>query len=136
MTNSIYIATSLKNIHYDKLVVDLRSRSFEVFDWRFNLIPWIGFNWTPEDFRLNLFHRKAAFEQNKKLLDQADICILLLPCGGSAHIEAGYFAGLNKPLIVVLEDKDLVKPELMYLFARKICIGFFELFSYLEVIRS
>ena len=40
------------------------------------------------------------------------MCVLLLPCGKSAHSEAGWMQGTGKPTYVLLTDKQ--EPELMY----------------------
>ena len=42
----------------------------------------------------------------------ADICVLVLPCGRSAHTEAGWFAGKGKKVIAYIPTKQ--EPELMY----------------------
>jgi len=42
----------------------------------------------------------------------AHTCVLVLPCGRSAHLEAGYFVGASKPLYILIEDE--IEPELMY----------------------
>jgi hypothetical protein len=53
--------------------------------------------------------------------------VLQLPCGRSAHLEAGWFAGRGKPVIILLHDggddwldPGLVQPELMYKMATAI----------------
>lgn len=43
---------------------------------------------------------RRAFQEDKKWLDWADAVVLLLPCGRSAHLEAGYAVGQGKPLII------------------------------------
>lgn len=40
----------------------------------------------------------------------------MLPCGRSAHIEAGWFVGCGKPLYILLSE-DQFEPELTYLMA-------------------
>lgn len=45
-------------------------------------------------------------------MKRADACVLLLPCGNSAHLEAGWFAGQRKPVAVLCWE--LREPELMY----------------------
>jgi hypothetical protein len=45
-------------------------------------------------------------------LQQADTCVLVLPCGRSAHTEAGWMAGAGKRVIVFIPE--MVEPELMY----------------------
>ena len=42
----------------------------------------------------------------------ADCCVLVLPCGRSAHTEAGWFAGRGLKTIVYIPEKQ--EPELMY----------------------
>ena len=43
---------------------------------------------------------------------RADTCVLVLPCGRSAHTEAGWFAGNGLKTIVYMPEKQ--EPELMY----------------------
>ena len=43
---------------------------------------------------------------------QADVCVLVLPCGRSAHTEAGGMAGAGKKVIVYIPE--MLEPELMY----------------------
>ena len=45
-------------------------------------------------------------------MESCDVCVLLLPCGRSAHTEAGGFAGRGKKVIVHIPVKQ--EPELMY----------------------
>lgn len=47
-------------------------------------------------------------------LDWCDTCVLVLPCGRSAHLELGYAAGAGKQSFVLLSP-DNFEPELMYL---------------------
>lgn len=44
---------------------------------------------------------QRAFREDKKWLDWADVCVLILPCGRSAHLEAGYAKGQGKGLIIM-----------------------------------
>jgi hypothetical protein len=53
-------------------------------------------------------------------MEWADVCVLLLSCGKSAHSEAGWMQGAGKPTYVLLTDRQ--EPELMYkLFAGVFC---------------
>jgi nucleoside 2-deoxyribosyltransferase len=45
-------------------------------------------------------------------LNAADVTVLVLPCGRSAHLEAGYTAGQGKPVVILLDQT--FEPELMY----------------------
>lgn len=44
---------------------------------------------------------QQAFKEDKKWLDWADVCLLVLPSGRSAHLEAGYAKGKGKKLWIV-----------------------------------
>lgn len=61
---------------------------------------------------------KQAYLEDKHWLDWADTCIMALPCGNSAHLEAGYAKGSGKHLILF---GNFVKGErdVMYGFAEK-----------------
>jgi hypothetical protein len=44
---------------------------------------------------------KKAFEEDKKWLDWCEALIMFLPCGKSAHLEAGYAKGKGKKVYFV-----------------------------------
>ena len=46
---------------------------------------------------------QKAFTEDKKWIDWAEAVVLLLPCGKSAHLEAGYAKGRNKQLFILGE---------------------------------
>lgn len=60
----------------------------------------------------------------------ADTCVMLLPCGRSAHIEAGYFVGANKLLIILMTGEN--EPELMYKMTPHLCISIEEVLTVLN----
>ena len=77
---------------------------------------------------------QRAFKEDKKWLDWADACVLLLPSGKSAHLEAGYAKGQGKKLYVL---GGFIKGEfdVMYNFAD----GLFrweEFVSFLEALKK
>ncbi len=55
---------------------------------------------------------QEAFIEDKSWLDWADTCILILPSGKSAHLEAGYAKGQGKELFIFGEflkgDRDVM----------------------------
>lgn len=61
-----------------------------------------------------LHHPKAEkqFAADLEALKWADTCVLVLPCGRSAHTEAGWMAGARKRVIAYIPE--MVEPELMY----------------------
>lgn len=64
---------------------------------------------------------EAGFGLDMKALRECDICVLVLPSGRSAHLEAGWAAGVGKVLIVLLADG--CEPELMYKITPFICLS-------------
>jgi len=43
---------------------------------------------------------KRVFRENKKWIDWADAVVMILPCGKSSHLEAGYAKGQGKKLYI------------------------------------
>lgn len=123
----IYLASSWRNPSQPALVARLRSWGHEVYDFR-NPAPgndgfrWTEIDpdwleWTPENYsQLVRTHpvARAGFTLDRQALDWCDTCVLLLPSGRSAHLEAGYAAGQGKRVIVYLTPEKF-EPELMYL---------------------
>ena len=60
---------------------------------------------------------RRAFEEDKKWLDWADVCLLVLPSGKSAHLEAGYAKGQGKLLIIWQNEFPKGEFDVMYGFA-------------------
>lgn len=129
----IYLASSWRNISQGDMVRTLRLAGHEVYDFKNPRPGDNGFGWrevdpdwqrwTPSVFREGLTHPVACagFKSDFDAMKWADACVLLLPCGRSAHIEAGYFVGANKPLYIVLAPDN--EPELMYLMANGIFVN-------------
>lgn len=120
----IYVASSWRNVYYPEVVKRLREAGFEVYDFRNPPSGDEGFHWecvserwqdwTPEEYRDNLRHTKAErqFRNDIEAMESCDACVLVLPCGRSAHTEAGWFAGKGKRTIAFIPEKQ--EPELMY----------------------
>lgn len=128
----IYVASSWKNTRQHIIVKMLRIFKYEVYDFK-TKNPGEndkGFHWSeidPEwqtwdrvEFINSLNHPLAikGFTNDFAAMEWADVCVLVMPCGRSAHIEAGYFVGAKKPLFILLSDGE---PELMYKMATKVC---------------
>lgn len=122
----IYVASSWRNEFQPAIVDVLRCAGHEVYDFR-NPAPgnngfawsaidreWLG--WSPEAFASLLDHpvARAGFKLDKDALDWCDTCVMVLPCGRSAHLEAGYACGQGKDVIFYLRPEKF-EPELMYL---------------------
>jgi hypothetical protein len=59
---------------------------------------------------------KHVFGFDKAHLDSSDACILCLPAGKSAHLEAGYMIGKGVPTYIFLDDT-VDRWDVMYQFA-------------------
>jgi hypothetical protein len=142
MARRIYLASSWRNSYQPEVVKALREWGHEVYDFRNPTEGDHGFSWreigdgfehwTAWEFREALKTPIAArgFSYDKDGCEWADTGVLLLPCGRSAHLEAGYLIGQGKPtLVLALEER--TEPELMYLLAARICLGMEELKSQL-----
>ena len=129
----IYLASSWRNTTQPIFLRMLRDAGHEVYDFR-NPENASGFqwksldpewqNWTAREYRVNLLKNPLAshgYLNDMRAMEWADTCVLLLPCGRSAHLEAGWFAGRGKRLIILTQDGE--EPELMALMANHICIS-------------
>lgn len=120
----IYVASSWRNPHYPAVVAALRDAGFDVYDfrnpgdgeepfkWQYVGEDWM--EWTPEQYREKLEHPRSVrqFGNDLRAMESCDACVLVLPCGRSAHTEAGWFAGRGKKVIVLIPERQ--EPELMY----------------------
>lgn len=139
----IYIASSWRNPGQQEIVKLLREHGYKVYDFKNPKLGNTGFNWseidenwqdwTSEEFYRNLHHPLAdyGYELDKKAMDAADVCVMVLPCGKSASLEAGYFAGAKKPLAILLSECDS-EPELMFKLANQVCCSYDELLEWLD----
>ena len=60
---------------------------------------------------------QKAFQEDKKWLDWCECCLLYLPAGKSAHLEAGYAKGQGKKLIIFQCEFPKGEFDVMYGFA-------------------
>ena len=120
----IYVASSWRNTCYPEVVARLKEAGHEVYDFRNPPHGGNGFRWTDIDnnapnwtfgqYAEGLHHPKAErqFAADLEALEWADTCVLVLPCGRSAHTEAGWMSGAGKKVIAYIPE--MVEPELMY----------------------
>lgn len=130
---NIYVASSWRNDYQPEVVRALRELDHEVYDFknpkpgddgfRWSEIDGGWQNWTAERYVAALQHpiAESGFKSDWDAMLWADVGVLVLPSGRSAHIEAGYFAGAGKPLLILLGGE--VVPELMYKMADSIHVG-------------
>ena len=127
----IYVASSWRNEIQPLVVEDLRVLGHEVYDFRNPKEGDDGFHWseidpdwqkwTAEEYRDSLEHDLAVkgFKSDWEAMQWAEMRVLVMPCGRSAHLEAGYFVGAEKPLLILASDGE---PELMYKMAEFLAI--------------
>ena len=121
----VYVASSWRNERQGEVVTAVRAAGHEVYDFKNPKPGDRGFHWseimpdwqqwTMEEFRFGLQSPIATdgFASDWNAMRWADACILVMPCGRSAHLEAGYFVGADKMLIILLSDGELELTNLM-----------------------
>lgn len=143
----IYVASSWRNTIQPSVVEALRAFGHEVYDFRHPPDGGDGFHWseidpawmqwTVEEYveALSTPIAQRGFESDKAGMDWANTCVLLLPCGRSAHLEAGYMAGQGKRVIPMFPLPS-TEPELMYLLLGPPAIGLNDLLGQLGEVQS
>ena len=128
----IYVASSWKNPLQPGVVEALRDDGHWVYDFRNPAPGDRGFQWSDVDldwenwdaggFVAALRHPipEDAFRKDMAALDDADVVVLVMPCGASAHLELGYAAGQGKTTAILLAESG--RMELMYKMADEICV--------------
>ena len=124
----IYVASSWRNSSQPHIVASLRRAGFEVYDFKdphdnggsgfaWSDIDPAWQSWGTDDYMEKIKHSlaKHGFECDMEALREADVCVLVLPCGCSAHLELGWAAGRSDKKTAILLCKDVPEePELMY----------------------
>lgn len=138
----IYVASSWRNPYQENVVSALRLKGYKVYDFKNPPHTGKGFtweeidpkwrSWTAPEVRYRLLVSPIAargFLSDLRGLQWCDTCVLVMPCGRSAHLEAGWSAGAGKRVIVLLEHGPSkgTDPELMWLFANDIVLSISEL---------
>ena len=141
----IYVASSWRNEHQPPVVQILRDHCHAVYDFRkppggtgfaWGTIDSNWKNWTAvQDIRaLKNPTAVSGYKSDMKAMEWADACVLVLPCGRSAHLEAGWFAGKasshGKALYILTRDGE--EPELMASMADGIFVSMREILEAIE----
>src|SRR5690606_12335118 len=107
-----YVASYWRNEIQPAVVRVLREACHEVYDFRYPRPGDHGFHWSeidpewkswsPEQFGNSLDHHvvRNAFRSAMTALERCDACVLVLPCGRSAHLELGWAVGAGKIAVV------------------------------------
>jgi hypothetical protein len=151
----IYVASSWKNTYFPIMIEELRKCNYDVYDFRNPNYPekGYGFHWESiaKDWKHWLFHQyiqavqskeaEAGFMLDFNAMSNADACILLLPSGRSAHIEAGFMRGKGKLLGILIpsinnEMPEGFDPELMYRLANVVSCHLTDILETFETLWS
>ena len=112
--HKIYVASSWRNEFYTEVVDALREAGHDVYDFRNPPSGDEGFkwsnvdpnymDWTPEEScqQLSCQQAERQFKNDIEAMLSCNACVLVLPCGRSAHTESGWFAGKGKRVIVYI----------------------------------
>lgn len=118
----LYLASSWRNPYQPTVLEALRTAGHDVYDFRNaatamgwkEIDPELATDLSARRLRSVLAHPKSevAFEGDFQAMKACEAGVLLLPCGLSAHLEAGWLAGAGKPVMVLAPE--IKEPELMY----------------------
>jgi hypothetical protein len=147
----LYVASSARNAAHTTTCRVLSDMGYAVLNVRTpGDVLWERINptwqaWTFEQYRAALRHPCAAegFRADMDALLACDVCVMVLPCGASSHLELGFGAGARKATIVYA-PLDLVSPsdacafalELMYAMCDRVLVSLKELAAALEPLRN
>lgn len=128
----IYVASSWRNPYQQGAVAKLRALGHQVYDFRGPGDGWGtdgsgpgGFGWHEIDpgwkewvtdvrsyiEALNHPRAREGFRRDMDALEKCDVCIMVNPCGQSAHAEMGFAAGAGK--LVAVYCPEIREPDLM-----------------------
>jgi hypothetical protein len=164
----IYVASSWRNPFHTAVVAALKAadrqqpgNGFAPYDFKNPEAGNSGFHWTQvgmptyeftknyevpivpvHEYLAGLEHPIAeqGFKYDFEAMEMCTQCVLVLPCGRSAHLEAGWFIGQGRPTYILLNnepanrtDEMMVIPELMYKMATGITDSLFDLLGLLGI---
>jgi hypothetical protein len=127
MKIKVYVASSWRNTYQPTVVKMLRDEGHEVYDFKQPAPGDDGFHWreidpnwkswTPEAYAEGLRSPIAerGFMSDMRALENADLCVLLMPSGRSAAWEYGYWRGRSQRHGVLhIPTGETFEPELMF----------------------
>ena len=135
----IYVASSWRNELQPRVVAALRARGHEVHDYKASastpgqLEDFSTLRLEPAHFRQLLSTHPLAqtlFDKDMGALQTCEACVLVLPCGKSAHLELGWAVGAGKRTVVLLQGE--CEPDLMYRMVGHLCLTIEEVVDTLE----
>lgn len=119
----VYVASSWSNPYQPEVVERLANSGHAVYDFRNPSEDNAGFHWseigldgepvTAQEMLPALERPRAVegFDLDFGAMQKCDTCVLVLPCGRSAHLEAGWFVGQGRELHILWIGKE--RPDIM-----------------------
>lgn len=109
---TVYLIGSLRNPAIPALGNALRQRRYDVFDDWHAAGPVADDEWQRYEQERGRTYAQAinghaaahVFAFDKHHLDRADMGILVMPAGKSAHLELGYLAGQKKRVFILFDE--------------------------------
>lgn len=138
----VYIASSWRNELQPEVVARLRTAGHLVYDFRHPRPGDDGFSWAEIDpnwkgwsaaeYVAALSHPTAAagFRSDMDALRRCDACVLVQPCGISAHLEFGWAVGAGKLGVVLVPG--IREPELMLSMANHLALDLDDVVEWLR----
>lgn len=150
----IYVASSWRNDTQPTVVELARNMGHEVYDFKNPAEGNHGFHWSDvmpsyekgpenqlaymEEYIIALADpiSQEGFLSDFDAMQWADACVLVLPCGRSAHLEMGWMQGQGKKTAILLDpdENGKVTPELMYKMVDYLAIGPASLTTWLSLL--
>lgn len=147
----IYVASSWRNPIQIAVVKAIQAAGLEVYDFKDSA----GFKWqevmsdyTPgvegipksepgvslDSYLKALQHPRArqGYIRDFFHMDKCHTCVMVLPCGNSAHLELGWCVGQGKRTAILMTDP--VVPDLMYGMVDYLAPSLFDLLGWLGVV--
>lgn len=141
----IYVASSWRNSEHQTLVKHLLYEGYDVYNFRNPRKGEPGFSWSEidplwedwdEDEYIEALNNPIAekgFKFDFDALKDADVCIMLLPCGRSASLEFGWACGVGKHTAILVRQ---CEPELMVKMTDRLFTTYQELDAWLRYVDS
>jgi hypothetical protein len=148
----VYVASSWRNARYPFVLERLVAEDIPHYDFRQPAPGNFGFKWSdvwraingegmgPNDWAKArgdhivemLRHPIAAdgFHHDYRALLDASACLMVMPCGRSAHLELGWCIGQRIPSIVLLDEES--EAELMWKLADLVTVSLDEAVEFLK----
>lgn len=137
--SKIYLLGSMRNRGIISIANTLREDGHSVFD------DWISAGPEADDYwqkyeaergrsyreALNGYHAKNQFHLDQVHIADADVGVMVAPCGKSAHLELGVFIGSGRPGYIYLEETP-ERFDIMHLYATDVTDDFDELRRWLK----